>query len=129
VVTCPDDPTIEVGRTVDLWAAADDDGEIVSRMWEVVSDPPGNEAAPDPPNAGGTMLTPLIAGDYLLRYTVQDDTGQRGFCEVTVTAAVTAGLRLELLWDLSTTPPPPADMDLHLLHPTATEWFDVSTHR
>jgi K319-like protein len=124
VVTCPTDQTVEVNTAASLVAMIDDDGTIESRLWEVISAPSGSKATPVPVDSSGTSFTPLLPGDYQLRYTAQDDAGQSDSCEVRVTATVAAGLRVELLWDIDVTPPPPADMDLHLLHPTATVWFN-----
>ena len=124
VVTCPDDVSVEVQETADLVADIEDDGDIEDRQWTVVSAPAGSKAAPMPDGNSATMFTPLLPGEYVLSYTVEDDAGQTDSCEVTVTATVMAGFRVEVLWDVDADPPPPADMDLHVIHPSATVWFD-----
>jgi hypothetical protein len=78
--------------------------------------------------AGGStdtvVFTPVLVGDYVLRYVAADDAGQLSACDVTVTAKTDDVFRVELLWNLDVQAGDASDLDLHLLHPTASSWFD-----
>lgn len=115
-VTCPPNVTTRALTTVTLTASAIDDCRIDRYRWEVVAAPAGSGAVPASPTSISTAFTPDLVGEYRLRFTATDNEGLSASCEVRVTATG-QGLRIELFWDI------PGDVDLHLLHPTATAWF------
>jgi hypothetical protein len=116
VVSCPAGPSTRALTTVTLAATATDDCRVVSTLWTVVSAPAGAGATPASPTSTVTAFTPDLVGTYRLRFTATDNEGLTASCETLVTSTG-QGLRIELFWDLA------GDVDLHLLHPTATAWF------
>lgn len=120
---CPQDidtvPLVPISFTGD----AKDDGAVVSWQWQMISQPSGSSAAPpSPANSPSTNFTPDIVGEYEMRLTVVDDDGNVDTCECSV-FALGEGLRVEIFWNPPESPSDTTDVDLHLLHPTATAWF------
>ncbi len=109
---------------------SDEDGRIVSYLWELVERPEGSGARVDPDDVEDPPFTPDLVGLYTLRLTVTDDDGLTDSCQVDL-AAGGRGTRVEMYWN----PPDgscdefpgsgcdPSDVDLHLLHQDATGWF------
>ncbi len=94
-----------------------DDGDVVTYQWTLRSTPDGSDAnPPTQTNSIRTEFRPDIAGIYSLELRVVDDDGQSADCTIPVHAVATEGLRIELFWDSA------PDMDLHLLHPEASNW-------
>ena len=119
---------------VTLRGDAEDDGFVVAWEWALISGPPGSSAPPpDPPDSQVAAFMPDVAGEYRVRLTVIDDDGMEGSCETTVAAIPGEGLRVELYWNApdrscDTYEGPDCDstdVDLHLLHPEAPNWFDA----
>jgi len=132
---CP--PVLETTplSTVAITGSAVDDGSITSFRWTTLSLPAGSSSTPPAPaDAATTRFTPDLAGDYTLRLTVTDNDGQTDNCETIVRALVAEGLRVELYWNppdrschtMSAPGCDSTDVDFHLLHPSATRWFDDS---
>lgn len=89
-------------------------GEIVSWAWEFVSVPLGSTVTM--PAGGATRsVTPDQAGAYVAMLTVTNDAGVSNDCEVTLTAAPSQDMWVEMYWQFA-----PDDMDLHLLAPGGT---------
>jgi hypothetical protein len=107
-----------------ITGSGEDDGQIVSYQWSLVSTPTGSATtAPSPSTGTTTSLLPDIAGTYRVQLLVTDNDGMTGTCTTDVRALNTEGLRVELFWDSA------PDMDLHLLHPSATTWStDLDCH-
>jgi hypothetical protein len=121
---CPQDidtvPLVSINFTGD----AEDDGNVVSWQWQLISQPTGSAAPPPNPATSPTVsFTPDIVGEYRMRLTVIDDDGMSGTCEFSV-FALGEGLRVEIFWNPPETSPDNSDVDLHLLHPSAAAWFD-----
>jgi Big-like domain-containing protein/putative metal-binding protein len=133
-LTCP--PTGLITVLEDHTLTAIDSGNVMLRRWSLISAPFGSDIALSPLDATMTHIHPLLAGDYVVRYTVLGANYEFNSCESTLTAATDDDLRVELLWNPDT---PEAfdhsDVDLHLLHPDATAWqsppldcFYANTH-
>jgi hypothetical protein len=89
-----------------------------------VSAPTGSSApGPAPATAEVAYFTPDVAGQYRIRLVVTDDDGLTGACEFLVRATPSEGLRVELFWNPPEDPYDTTDVDLHLLHPSAPNWF------
>lgn len=118
---CPDEVVIPPLTTGEIEATVEDDGDVRVR-WTLVSSPEGSGAS-DPSPAGSllTRFTPDIAGEYELRIVARDDDGMTAECTTRVMAVSDEGLRIEMFWDSDRT-----DMDLHLINPEATRWFNSS---
>ncbi len=128
VVTCPDDVVVTVLNPATLSASATDDVLVASRRWSIVQAPTGSTVALEGGTSDDVSFTPVLVGDYRLRYVAADDAGQLSACEVKVTATTDDALRVELLWNLDVTTGDDTDLDLHLLHDDAIAggvgWFD-----
>lgn len=72
-----------------LATASDPDGSIASYLWTRTSGP--NMPTFTTPAAAGTNVTGLIAGTYVLRCTVTDNSGSTAFDELTVVVAAAGG--------------------------------------
>jgi hypothetical protein len=121
---CP--PTIETTplTEVELVGRGEDDGRVVGYRWELVSAPTGSSApGPAPATAEVAYFTPDVAGQYRIRLVVTDDDGLTGACEFLVRATPSEGLRVELFWNPPESSSDHSDVDLHLLHPSAPNWF------
>jgi hypothetical protein len=134
-VVCPADVSVRPRETAQLNASATADRGIASRQWTLESAPAASaRPAPSPTDQLSTAYTPDVAGDYVLRLTVRDPTGEEGRCDVTVHAVPTEALRVELFWNppangCDDNPHPgcdPTDVDLHLLHASQGTWFEQS---
>lgn len=128
VVGTPTPPSLDCPAQIDtrplvttaISATAVDDGDIVTTQWTLDATPDGSDAnGPNQTNSTQTEFRPDIAGIYSLGLRVVDDDGQSARCTIPVYAVATEGLRLELFWDSA------PDMDLHLLHPEATNWHSA----
>ena len=104
-------------------------GGITSYEWTVEA-PTGSASLLQPSHtAPAPTLVANVAGTYVFRLTVRDENGTAS-CEpglATVLVVPEARLHVELLWDTPGDPDPTdqgpdagADLDLHLLHPSAT---------
>jgi hypothetical protein len=115
-VSCPPPALGPAGTPVPLRAVPSQPG--ASCRWEVTGRPlgAGTEGAFANPDACETTFSSVIVGTYTVRVTATDATGRMASCMTTVTLTG-RGLRVEMAW--STT----GDVDLHLLHPTGTQWF------
>ena len=125
VIGTPTPPTLDCPTQVDtrplvdtaISAAVVDDGSIATYQWTLDGTPDGSDAnPPNQTNSTQTEFRPDIAGIYSVGLRVVDDDGQSARCTIPVHAVATEGLRVELFWDSA------PDMDLHLLHPEATNW-------
>jgi hypothetical protein len=113
---CPAPVSGTAGTPVPLRASASQPGAAC--RWEVVGRPDGAgaEGAFANPSACETTFSSVIVGVYTVRVTVTDAMGRSATCMTTVTL-LGRGLRVELTWST------PGDVDLHVLHPSATAWF------
>lgn len=93
-------------------------GVITSTVWQLTARPIGSAANPTTPNTLVSNLFMDLAGDYVMTFTAQDSAGASGSCSTVLHAIPTENLRIELSWDTDD-----ADIDSHLLHPTATNWY------
>ncbi|MBW2262827.1 MAG: hypothetical protein JRG91_12700 [Deltaproteobacteria bacterium] len=122
---CP--PTIETTplTEVELVGGGEDDGAVVGWRWELVTAPSGSSALPPAPaTAQVSYFMPDVAGEYTISLSVTDDDGNVGLCTFFVRATPGEGLRIELYWNPPESMSDPTDVDLHLLHPTSSAWFD-----
>ena len=130
---CPTETCTVPLNEITLNGSGVDDGGIVGYLWELSSLPEGSSARPpSPTDRPATIFMPDIAGRFGITLTVTDDDGNRGQCTFEVVAVPSEGLRVEMYWNPpdrscgSPGAPSPCDgtdVDLHLLHPTATSWF------
>jgi len=104
-------------------------------VWTVDARPAGSTAELSPDNKSlNVSFTPDLAGEYWLYLQVQDSFHMESSCTIIVRAFPKERLRIEAFWN---GPPdnscadgemPPGcdgtDVDLHLLSPQATVWFD-----
>ena len=97
-----------------------DGGTITDHNWQLISQPAGS--AVTMPNGGAVRnnFTPDLAGDYIGRLTVTNDSGETDSCEITLESIPAENLWIEMYWDTAND-----DMDLHLLHSTGTieDWL------
>ncbi len=114
--TCPPPITAPAGTAVPL-AATGSSGATC--RWDVVTRPAtaGSEGAFANPMACSTTFSSAIVGTYTVRVTVTDAMGRTATCNVMITLTG-HGLRIELSWNTT------GDVDLHLLHPSATAWWN-----
>jgi hypothetical protein len=131
---CPAETCTVPLNTITLNGSGVDDGTIVAYHWELTTRPTGSSTAPPSPADGPTTeFVPDVVGRFGITLTVTDDDGNTGQCTFEVVAVPSEGLRVEMYWN----PPdnsctggmrPPScdasDVDLHLLHPSATSWFN-----
>lgn len=139
--------------TLDGSASIDQDGpnnRPVEYEWVVVSRPAGSLSQPvesffnnQQPADGGPQddkLTPNasffvdIAGTYIVELRVKDNLGLDSIaCDnpavVTIVARPEEAIHIQLVWDTPNDPDQTdgggADLDLHLLHPNAENWFSA----
>ncbi len=92
-----------------------DGGSITDYKWELVSQPSGSAVTMPTGGAIRNNFTPDLAGDYVGRLTVTNDSGETDSCEITLES-----IPAENLWNHAND-----DMDLHLLNSTGTleDWF------
>ncbi len=88
--------------------------------WTRAQAPNGTAAQPQEAHALVTRFTPDVSGEYALRATVEDGFGRTASCTTRILAYGQEGLRIEMFWNTNGT-----DMDLHLLHPRASQWMDA----
>lgn len=119
VASCPMGASVSGLSPITIRATASDDGQVLARRWTVTSTHP---VLPELRGAqtDAVELRPALAGSYRLRYEATDDLAQTDACETVVTIAPSAELHIELTWGGGAA----TDLDLHLLEPTATRWFD-----
>jgi hypothetical protein len=97
-------------------------------VWSLTIRPPGSTATMGPTtntlDQDGTpsfdsvaTFTPDVQGDYIATYIATTNTGEADTCTAVV-HAITPNLILEITWNTT------ADLDIHLLHPTATTWYN-----
>ncbi len=113
--TCPAPVTGRAGTAVTLDATT---SAGASCRWTVVTRPAGAgaEGTFGDPMRCDTTFTSVIVGTYTVRLDATDAMGRTVSCMTTVTLTG-QGLRVELSWTTT------GDVDLHLLHPSATAWF------
>lgn len=129
---CPDTIRTTPLSTVRLTASAIADSDIRAYQWSLVDKPAGSAATElMPANARETSFTPDVAGEYRVRLTLTDSLGATGTCETIILAVNAEGLRVEVFWnapdrscDTRSPPCDATDVDLHLLRPMGSEWFD-----
>jgi hypothetical protein len=133
VIGTPTPPTLMCPETVEgrpltniTWdMGIQDDGTSATVRWMLADRPDGSAATftgtarVEPPATQSFTFMPDLAGEFPVDITVTDDDGQTATCTTLVRAFVDEGLRIEMFWNT-----PRTDMDLHLLNPTATEWFN-----
>jgi hypothetical protein len=130
---CPTETCTVPLNTITLNGSGLDDGTIVAYHWELTTLPTGSSAtAPSPADAATTNFMPDVVGRFGITLTVRDNDGNSGSCSFDVVAVASEGLRVEMYWNPpdrscgspgAPTPCDASDVDLHLLHPTATSWF------
>lgn len=119
VATCPAEIFAAPLQTKTLTATAiPSGGTITSTVWTISQRPVGSTTGPSPANSLTTNVFLDVAGDFTLTFTAQDSFGASGQCSTIVHAIPTENLRIELSWNTDS-----ADIDSHLLHPTATSWY------
>lgn len=135
VIGTPTPPTLECPPVVEgrpltdiTWSmGVQDDGFSVDVRWMLAGRPDGSAAAfsgssrVTPPNSVPFSFRPDLAGEFPVAITATDDDGQTATCTTLVRAIVDEGLRIEMFWNT-----PRTDMDLHLLNPSATAWFNAN---
>jgi hypothetical protein len=89
----------------------------VFAAWEFTSKPAGSTATINNLVTGNARFTPDISGDYVGLFTATLATGETDSCTTTIHADNSAGIVFEISWNTG------ADIDIHMLHPTATSWF------
>lgn len=124
VLSCPASVSAPVLEPVTLTASASDDGSVAFRRWSLVSAPLGASVTLANAASDEVSFTPLLAGSYLLRYLAADDEGQLSACLVPLEVTTDDVFRVELVWNVDVALGDPTDLDLHLLHPLASRWFD-----
>ncbi|MFH2006370.1 MAG: hypothetical protein ABI333_07280 [bacterium] len=125
---CPDDINTVPLVTINWTGNGEDDGFIVSYQWQMLTQPSGSAASPPAPANGQTVsFEPDVVGVYLMRLTVTDNDNNTDSCQFSVFATPGEGLRIELFWNPPESPQDNSDVDLHLLHPTGTGWFNQQT--
>jgi hypothetical protein len=124
-VTCPPEIFTSPTALVNLTATATVfNGTInaAQTSWSLTTKPAGSTSAMSATTQTGNQfkasLTPDLGGDYLATFTARLTTGETDTCSTTVHSNNT-NLILEITWNTSA-----ADVDIHLLHPTAPAWYD-----
>lgn len=126
-LTCP---AVVEGRplTTITWSmGVQDDGFSSNVRWMLSDRPDGSAAAftgsarVDTPGTLPFAFEPDLAGEFPVDITVTDEDGMTATCTTLVRAIVDEGLRIEMFWNTART-----DMDLHLLNPIATSWFNAN---
>ncbi len=82
------DRTVFVGETVQLdgSGSSDPDGDPLSFRWAFVSKPEGSQATLSTPTEAQTTFVPDVAGQYVVKLTVDDGRGGTASDTVTITA-------------------------------------------
>jgi hypothetical protein len=125
MVTCGADITASTLDTVMTSATAvDADGTIVATSWTVTGAPVGSSSAPSPATGYATSFYLDLAGTYTLTFCATDDDGATACCDVVISSVPSEDLRIELFWDAGRATST-ADVDLHVINPTATSWFSA----
>ena len=95
-------------------------GTITDHNWQLISQPAGSAVSMPTGGAVRNNFTPDLAGDYIGRLTVTNDSGETDSCEITLESIPAENLWIEMYWDTAND-----DMDLHLLHSTGTleDWL------
>jgi hypothetical protein len=89
VASAGDDVSTVVGKAVNLSGALSSDanvGDTLTYAWTLVSRPAGSVAAPVNPSSATAMLTPDVAGVYVVQLVVSDGTLSSAPDNVVVTA-------------------------------------------
>lgn len=124
-LTCPADARVEVLGVTQLSATQTGTTPVIRRRWTVEEEPLGSSLTPTPRDRATTSVRPLLYGDYRLRYTEIDEGLQASSCETVLSAGTQDALRVELIWNPSIPQElHQSDVDLHLLHPSATAWWN-----
>jgi len=89
IAICPDDMTAPTRTPVTLQGDGVDDGYIVAWSWEVVSHNTDTDPSLSTPNAQSTSFEALRVGEYVMRFTVEDNHGLTNWCEFTITTTPT----------------------------------------
>lgn len=123
---CGDARRVIASERTELRADVRSASPVVTRRWTLLH-APLSSARPAPT---GAEFVPDVVGDFVLRFDVVDEQGERDSCEHTIVAEPGPGLRVELWWD-----PPErscveraeaacddADLDLHLLRLGRAGW-------
>lgn len=106
------------------------DGSIQSYEWSLVDDHSNNQPFLPSAFVQNPTYTVNVAGEYTFKLKVYDNFGNVSCEDATYTVFVASDepIHIELLW---TNPSAPnevngqgSDVDLHVLHPNAYEWFD-----
>jgi hypothetical protein len=123
-VTCTDTERFTTPGAVESYSAQATAGDrpLQATYWTVTERAAASTAQPSPLDQATTTFTADKAGDYALTFTAVATDGQQASCTTQVQAVGAAGLRVYASWVGA------PDMDLHLLHPTATMWFDTTTN-
>jgi hypothetical protein len=130
---CTDPPTVNCTppsmvfneSQIPLTATVFDEGGIEFREWRVMARPFGSFETPLDPVQEATFFFPDMAGSYRIRYRASDDQFQLSACEIAFTTEVQDKLRVELIWNGELLHHEHGSyLNLHLLHPNATRWFD-----
>jgi len=119
-LTCPDEVATNPLLETEITVEAVDDGDTLTYSWDLSGRPDGSDAMDPSPAAPTARFTPDVAGAYVATVTVRDEDGMEDTCDVLVSAFADEGLRVEMSWNTGGS----SDMDLHLLDPAATRWFD-----
>jgi hypothetical protein len=124
-LTCPADMRVEVLGVTQITATQSSTTPVIRRRWTVEDEPLGSSLTPTPRDRPATSVRPLLYGDYRLRYSEIDERLQASSCETVLAAGTQDALRVELIWN-PTIPEDlhASDVDLHLLHPSATSWWN-----
>jgi hypothetical protein len=82
------DQTVNVGATVQLdgSGSSDPDGDPLSFNWQFIAKPAGSAAALSNPRIAMPTFVADVAGDYVLKLTVDDGRGGSDTAQVTITA-------------------------------------------
>jgi hypothetical protein len=120
------------GATIQFDGAgsSDPDGDSLLYQWTILSRPAGSTAALSPNiHEPAPTLNVAVAGEYRVELTVIDSTGLASCGEpavVTIDARPESDIYIELVWATPNDPDPldnsGSDVDLHYLHPYASEW-------
>jgi hypothetical protein len=86
---CPQDMSVPTRTEITLQGEADDDGQIVSWSWEVLSHDTDTDPTLTDADEQDARFWALRVGLYQLRLTVVDDDGLSNACEFTITTTPT----------------------------------------